>query len=90
MENNTLAIAFSELYEIFKMMNEDDLKKIPNEFKEFIIQNKLSGYKPVIDKDIPLYSQKLKKETLTICSLIYRTYLISPEQRHKLQDDKKI
>lgn len=89
METDIYAIAFAEVYEIFKIMDEKDLQKIPKQFKEFIEKNKSNKYIPKIDRTIPLYKQELKKETFAICSLIYRNYLISSEKRKELTEKDK-
>ena len=90
METNIYEIAFAEVYEIFKMMDKKDLEKIPNDFKKMIETNKSNNYIPQIDKTVPLYKQELRKETLAICSLIYRNYLASDEKKKELAEkDRK-
>lgn len=84
MENDVYAIAFAEVYEILKIMDEKDLKKIPDSFKNFIKESKSNDYIPKINKNIPLHEQDLKQETLAICALIYREYLVSSEKREEL------
>lgn len=75
--------AFSEIYEIFKLMPQELLNKIPNKFYEMIEEERDKGYIPDIHE--PLENQKLKDETIIILGLIYRDFLCPPEERKKLQ-----
>lgn len=75
--------AFAEVNEIFKLMPEMLLNKIPNRFKE-MIENELStNYVPKIQE--PLEEYKLKEETIIVLALIYRDFLCSNEEKEKLK-----
>lgn len=88
---NIDAEALSEVDAIIEMMPSEESMKIPNAFKNFVKTRKAQNYMPSIKKDIPLYKQELKKETKTICSLIYRSYLCSKEEKAKLtEQDREI
>lgn len=67
--------ALAEVDEIISIMPVEDSNKIPNKFKKFIKDKKAKYYKPNIDKNVPIYQQKLKKDTFVICALIYRKWL---------------
>ena len=75
--------AFSEIYEIFKLMPQELLNKIPNKFYEMIEEERDKGYIPNIHE--PLENQKLRDETIIILGLIYRDFLCPLEERKKLQ-----
>ena len=88
---NIDAEALSEVDVIIAMMPSEEAIKIPNAFKNFIKTRKSQSYIPNIKDDIPLYQQELKKDTKTICSLIYRSYLCSKEEKAKLtEQDREI
>ena len=78
-----------EILEILKLMNEDDVKKIPNSiidlFKEISIQTK---YNVTINPEIPLDKQNLKPKTLALLGLLYRQFLCDQDQRDAF--DKKM
>lgn len=77
--------AFAEIDVIFKLMPKELLDRIPLSFRNLISNKKLVNYKMNIKTDIPIEKQELKKETKAILSLIYRTYIVSPEEKEKLK-----
>lgn len=77
--------AFAEIDVIFKLMPKELLDRIPLSFRNLISNKKLVNDKMNIKTDIPIEKQELKKETKAILSLIYRTYLVSPEEKEKLK-----
>lgn len=83
------ADAFAEVDQIFDLMPDVLLNKIPTKFKQMIKNNK-SDYIPNIKE--PIEECELKEETIIILSLIYRDFLCSGEKKEKLQyrDSKKI
>lgn len=85
------AEALSEVDVILDMMPKEDFLKIPNGLKNFIKTRKSQSYIPNIKKNIPLYKQNLKQDTKTMCSLIYRSYICSKQEKLSLeQEDRKI
>lgn len=85
------AEALSEVDVILDMMPKEDFLKIPNGLKNFIKTRKSQSYIPNIKKNIPLYQQNLRQDTKTMCSLIYRSYICSKEEKLSLeQEDRKI
>lgn len=79
MENN-LRKAYSEIYEILNLMETEYTDKVPNKFKELIISEKDNSFKPNIKINIPLESQNLQKDTLTILAILYLNYWCESEQ----------
>lgn len=75
--------AFAEVDEILQLMPIDLLIKIPLQFKTIISENKAKDYKPNIKE--PIEEEQLKYETKIILGLIYRDFLVSPEEREELQ-----
>lgn len=76
--------AFSEIYEIFKLMPQELLNKIPQKFCEIIKEERDKEYIPNIKE--PIENQKLKDETIILLGLIYRDFLCSTDERKKLQE----
>lgn len=76
--------AFTEVYEVLKLMPKQLLNKIPNKFYKMIEEERDKEYNPKIQE--PLEKQKLKNETIIILGLIYRDFLCSEEERKKLQE----
>lgn len=76
--------AFTEVYEIFKLMPEELLQKIPKKFYNIIEEERDKEYFPNIKE--PIENQKLKNETIIILGLIYRDFLCSPDERKRLQE----
>ena len=82
--------AFAEVDEILELMPIDLSIKIPLEFKKIISDNKAQDYVPNLKE--PIEEQQLKHETKVILGLIYRDFIVSPEEREMLQaeDDEAI
>ena len=77
--------ALAEVDVIIEMMSEENAAKIPNAVKSFVKAKKSAEYVPKIRTDVPLYRQTLKEDTRTICSLLYRNYLCTEEERKRLE-----
>lgn len=75
--------AFVEVDEVIKIMPIDLASKIPLEFRKMISENKAKDYNKKIKE--PLDEKDLKHETIVILGLIYRDFLVSPEEREQLQ-----
>ena len=76
--------AFAEVYEIFKLMPQELLDKIPENFYQMIEEERDTLYNPNIKE--PIENQTLKNETVIILGLIYRDFLCSPEERKELKE----
>lgn len=79
--------ACTEINEIFKFINKEELEKIPVEIKEFFENNIDEKYNFKIESNKPLDEQKIKKETKDILVYLY-TYYWCPE--HEKNELKKI
>lgn len=75
--------AFKEVDEIFKIMPESFVDKIPNSFKKLISSEMDINYEPNIKE--PLEEVELLVDTKIILGLIYRDFLCSVEERKRLQ-----
>lgn len=75
--------AFAEVDEVLQLMPIDLSTKIPVQFKKIISENKAQDYKPNFKE--PIEEEQLKYETKIILGLIYRDFLVSPEERKELK-----
>ena len=75
--------ALAEVDCILDNTSKELLTKIPNSILRFIKESKSKEYKFKLDDNLSLSEQSLKKETRSIISLLYRTYLCSPIERKK-------
>ena len=76
--------AFAEVLEVLRNTDENILKKIPEQFITFLNQNKDNQYQVNIDFTNTNWEDMVKPETQAILALIYRDYIVSPEEREKL------
>ena len=76
--------AFTEVYEIFRLMPNELIKKIPNKFYKMIEEERNIEYTPEIQE--PLEKCKLMNETIIILGLIYRDFLCSADEKKRLQE----
>lgn len=73
--------ACAEINEIFKMMNKDDLNKLPQELRETFNKIQPKDYISHVDNTKPLYKQKLKKKTKEILVALYVKYWCEDKDR---------
>ena len=76
--------AFKEVYIILDSLVEEDYKKIPPELIETIYRNMNQDYKYELDEEQELSTQKMLPETKAILFNIFRDYLSTEEQKHKI------
>ena len=76
---NNLKTAYSEIYEILKLIDTKYINNIPIKVKELIINEKDNTFKPNILTNIPLEKQNLQKETFTILTILYLNYWCESE-----------
>lgn len=79
--------ALAEVDYILSITSEDIIKKIPKSLLDFIKTQKTKNYQFSLNDELSLVEQPLKKETRAIISLIYRSYLCSPNQSRKYKID---
>ena len=86
---NKYADAFSEVYEIIKIIPTELSDKISNEFKEVVNKNRNLQYTPKIEK--PEEVEGLRDETKIILGYIYREFIVDKEERDEIrkEDEKK-
>ena len=72
--------AYSEVYEILKMVDKEYFDRIPKKFVEFLEREKDNNYIPNINEYIPLEEQKLLNDTINILAMIKLDYWCSSEE----------
>ena len=73
MENNLLK-AYAEVDKILSFMEVKYVEKVPQKMREMFKNEKLQGYEPKIDKNLPLDQQNLQRKTLAILTLLNLNY----------------
>ncbi len=72
--------AYSEVYEILKLVDKEYFDKIPKKFVEFLEREKDNNYIPNINENISLEEQKLLNDTINILAMIKLDYWCSSEE----------
>lgn len=94
MENDILK-AYAEVDKILSYMEIKYVEKIPKKMRELFKSEKLQGYEPKIEKDLPLDQQNLQRKTLAILTLLNLNYWCeNQEEKQELikaysENDKK-
>ena len=78
----------TETLDILEHMEKVYVDKIPQKFKEFLVENKAITYNPNLDHSKKLKDMKLKDETKNILGIIYLKYWCDNE--NKLEFKKKL
>ena len=81
--------AFAEVLEVLKNSNQNIIEKIPKKFITFLSQNKDNNYIVKIDFTDANWDDSIKQETQAILALVYRDYIVSPEERTRLLAEEK-
>ncbi len=81
--------AFAEVLEVIKHCNQNIKSKIPEKFITFLNQNEDKNYIVKIDFTNENWEDSTKYETQAILALIYRDYIVSPEERNRLLVEEK-
>lgn len=71
--------AYVELYEIIKVLPEEEQKKIPKLFLKNLKNNMDKEYKFILDKDSDILNQNYRIETKTLFVELYEKYLAPKE-----------
>lgn len=82
-EEANYLIAITEVYEILNNFNEEDLKKIPKSFMDFLDAKRIKGYVTKFDYSRPLEELPLKLESKVLLGIIYKTYWCNEKEREE-------
>ena len=73
-------MAYSEIYEILNLMEDEDKERVPQEVRDFFEEQRMKEYKPKIRTDIPLTEQNLRRETLVLLTILVINYWCDSEE----------
>ena len=82
-----LKIAYAEVDEILKNLDDSYVEKIPKKVIDLIKEQKDNEYKVEIRFDIPLKEQKIKRETLVILSVLNLNYWCNEDEKKIFLDE---
>lgn len=72
-------IAYAEVDAILNVLEDEYAEKIPEKVKKFFAEEKIKDYEPVIDVNVPLTEQNLKKETMVLLAILNLNYWCESE-----------
>lgn len=87
--------ALTEVFDIINNSEQEIKNKIPKKLLEFLKDNIKKDYIVDIDYNDDDWDKKIKQDTKEILALIYRDYLVTPEERENLileenEEEKRI
>lgn len=74
------SLAYSEVYEILNLLEDEYIEKVPQKVKDFFKEEKDINYTPVIDINIPLNEQNLKRETFVLLAMLNLNYWCNSDE----------
>ena len=77
--------AFSEVYEILKIMPDSILNKIPTKLQNIIENERDKNYKVVIKE--PLEIENFQYETIVFLGMLYRDFLCNEDEKKELKEN---
>lgn len=72
-------IAYAEVDAILNVLEDEYVNKVPEKVRNFFDDEKIKDYEPVIDVDIPLTEQNLKRETMVLLAILNLNYWCESE-----------
>lgn len=86
--------SISEVLDILKHTNKDDVDKISSQFMKFLVENAHKEYIPKLDHTKRIKDMGLNEKTIGILSIINTKFWCTPEQKEtfndKLKENQKI
>lgn len=73
-------MAYSEIFEILSLMEEEDKEKVPQEVRDFFKEQRMKEYKPKIRTDVSLTEQNLRRETVVLLTILVINYWCDSEE----------
>ena len=77
---------YKELYEIFRYIPKDFMKKIPKDFLETINEKKDNNYEFRVEHITDFHNQDMLKETRAILAVLYRNYWKKEENTIQIKE----
>ena len=73
--------AITEVLDILNHMRKVDTDRIPEKFKQFLVQNQSTTYYPQLDHTKAIKDMELKEKTKDILSIIYSNYWCNKDEK---------
>ena len=73
-------MAYSEVYEVLNLMEDEYRKRVPQKVIDFFDDERMKEYKPEIRVDIPLEEQNLRRETVILLVILTINYWCDTEE----------
>ena len=88
-------MAYSEIYEILNLMEDEDKERVPQEVRNFFEEQRMKEYKPKIRTDMPLTEQNLRRETVVLLTILVINYWCDSEEEkqsfiNELEKNEKV
>lgn len=83
------AKAYKELWEILKLIPQDEYNKISSKFIEIIKSNMDNNYTYKIEHIEDFENQEMMEETRILLAILYRDYWASPEEKDEIIRNEK-
>lgn len=81
-------LAYAEIDEILNLLEDKYREKVPEKVRTFFKEEKMIDYKPVIDVNIPLIQQNLKRETIVLLATLNLNYWCdTPKEKQEILDE---
>ena len=78
MDNSSLA--YSEVCTILNMLEDEYKERVPKNVMDFFEEERDKEYNPIIDVNIPLEKQNLKRKTLVLLAILNLNYWCDSEE----------
>ena len=82
--SNKISKAYSEVYEILQLLDNEFISKLPKKFIEFIENEKDNEYTININPNIPLEEQDLLEDTVNILAMLKLDYWSTEDEKQEL------
>lgn len=67
-------MAYAEVDAILNILEDEYVNKVPEKVRNFFAEEKIKEYEPIIDIDVPLTEQNLKRETMILLAILKLNY----------------
>lgn len=85
MDNSSLA--YSEVCTILNMLEDEYKERVPKNVMDFFEEEREKEYNPIIDVNIPLEKQNLKRKTIVLLAILNLNYWCdSEEEKQEILD----
>lgn len=81
MDNSSLA--YSEVCTILNMLEDEYKERVPKNVMDFFEEERDKEYNPIIDVNIPLEKQNLKRKTLVLLAILNLNYWVTVKKKNK-------